>query len=99
MYAVLNQNGIRVPQDISIAGFDGLDLFPDLLSFSLTTVEQDFYGLGQEVGKLVLSLIKDSDCQLRQIRLPVKLRVGSTTTHPRQDADSRKLMPQLPGTD
>lgn len=99
MYAVLNQNGIRVPQDISIAGFDGLELFSDLLSFSLTTVEQDFYGLGQEVGKLVLSLIQDSDCQVRHIRLPVKLRVGSTTTHPRQDADVRKLMPQLPVTD
>jgi GntR family transcriptional regulator of arabinose operon len=99
MYAVLNQNGIRVPQDISIAGFDGLDLFPDLLSFSLTTVDQDFYGLGQEVGKLVLSLIQDSNHQLSQIRLPVRLRVGNTTAHPRQDADSRKLMPHLPGTD
>lgn len=98
MYAVLNQNGIRVPQDISIAGFDGLDLFSDLLSFSLTTVEQDFYGLGQEVGKLVLSLIQDSSRQSRQIRLPVKLRVGNTTAPPRQDADSRKLMPQLPGS-
>jgi DNA-binding LacI/PurR family transcriptional regulator len=96
MYAVLHQNGIRVPQDISIAGFDGLDLFSELLSFKLTTVEQDFYSLGQEVGKLVVSLIQNPDNQSRQIRIPVRLRVGNTTAHPRQDADSRKLMPQRP---
>ena len=94
MYAVLNQNGIRVPQDISVAGFDGLDLFPDLLSFKLTTVEQDFYSLGQEAGKLVISLLQNPENQSRQIRLPVKLRVGNSTSHPRQDADTRKLMPQ-----
>jgi LacI family transcriptional regulator len=86
MYAALNQNGIRVPQDISIAGFDGLDSFPDLMPFRLTTVEQDFVGLGQEVGRLVLSLMRDSGCQPRQIRLPVNLRVGNTTDRPRQDA-------------
>ncbi len=87
MYAILNQNGIRVPQDISIAGFDGLELFSDLLSFKLTTVEQDFYGLGQEVGKLVLALIQNSSGQPRQIRLPVNLRIGNTTAPPRQEAD------------
>lgn len=99
MHAVLNQNGIRVPQDISIAGFDGLDLFNDLLSFDLTTVKQDFASLGQEAGKLVLSLMRNPNRQSRQIRLPVKLRVGNTTAPPRQDADSRKLMPQLPEAD
>jgi len=95
MYEVLIQNGIRVPEDISIAGFDGLDLFDDLLSFDFTTVKQDFASLGQEAGKLVLSLIQNPNRQSRQIRLPVELRVGSTTAPPRKDADSRKLMPRL----
>lgn len=97
MHAKLTQNGIRVPQDISIAGFDGLDLFYDILSFDLTTVKQDFAGLGQEVGKLVLSLMQNPDHPSRQVRLPVKLRVGNTTALPRQDADSRKLRHQLSG--
>jgi DNA-binding LacI/PurR family transcriptional regulator len=97
MHVVLNQNGIRVPQDISIAGFDGLNLFDDILSFELTTMEQDFAGLGKEVGKLVLSLMQNPDHLSRQVRLPVKLRVGNTTAPPRQDADSRKLRPQLSG--
>jgi GntR family transcriptional regulator of arabinose operon len=98
MHTVLIQNGIRVPEDISIVGFDGLDLFDDLLSFNLTTAMQDFAGLGREVGRLVLSLIRNPTHQARQIRLPIKLRIGNTTAPPRQDADSRTLMPQLLGT-
>lgn len=99
MYEVLIQHGIRVPQDISIAGFDGLDLFDDLLSFDFTTVKQDFTSMGYEAGKLVLSLLRNPDLQSRQIRLPVKLRVGSTTAPPRKDADSRRLMPRLQEAD
>jgi len=99
MYEVLIQHGIRVPQDISIAGFDGLDLFDDLLSFDFTTVKQDFTKLGHEAGKLVLLLIRNPDLQPRQIRLPVKLRVGSTTAPPRKDADSQKLLFRLLETD
>ncbi len=99
MYTVLNQNGIRVPQDISIAGFDGLNLDYDLSSFHLTTVEQDFPGLGTEIGKLILSFIRNPSRQVKQIRLSTKLRVGNTTAPPRQDAESRKLMPQDPGAD
>ena len=99
MYALLNQNGIRVPQDISIAGFDGLDLHYDLSPFDLTTVEQDFSGLGTEIGKLVLSFIRNPSREARQVRLSTKLRVGNTTALPRQDAESRKLIPQFSGAD
>jgi len=99
MYTVLIQNGIHVPQDISIAGFDGLDLFHDLLAFDLTTVKQDFVGMGQEVGKLVLSLLRNPSQKSRQRRLPVILHVGSTTASPRKDANSRKLTPILQETD
>ena len=99
MHAVLNQNGIRVPQDMSIAGFDGLDLFHGQQSFDLTTVKQDFVCVGQEVGKLVLSLMRNPAHRSRQLRLPVELRVGNTTAPPRQDADSRKLMHQMLGAD
>jgi DNA-binding LacI/PurR family transcriptional regulator len=90
MHAVLTRNGMRVPQDISIAGFDGLKLFYDILSFDLTTVRQDFTNLGQEVGKLVLSLMQNPDHQPRQIRLPVKLHIGNTTAPPRTGIEPRK---------
>ena len=90
MHAVLTRNGMRVPQDISIAGFDGLNLFYDILSFDLTTVQQDFTNLGQEVGKLALSLMRNTDHQPKQIRLPVKLHIGNTTAPPRPEINARK---------
>ena len=95
MHAVLLQKGIRVPQDVSIAGFDGLNLFDNLLTFNLTTMKQDFNGLGHEAGKLVLALMKNPNYNSRQIRMPVKLRVGNSTAPPRQDVDSRKIQPQI----
>jgi len=83
MHAVLTRSGIRIPQDISIAGFDGLDLFNDLLAFDLTTVAQDFSGLGRETGQLVLSLLENPGQESKRIRVPVKLHLGNTTAAPR----------------
>ena len=86
MHPVLGQNGIRVPQDISIVGFDGMDLYPELLNFDLTTVAQDFFRMGQEVGKLVLSLVRNPGHPVKHIRLPIKLHVGNTTAPPPIDS-------------
>ncbi len=96
MHSVLNQYGIRVPQDVSIAGFDGLELFFDLLTFELTTVQQDFAALGHEVGELVISLMKNSGRRPKHISLPVKLRIGNTTAPPRREVESRPLNPHFP---
>ena len=99
MHAVLTRNGMRVPQDISIAGFDGLKLFYDILSFDLTTVRQEFTNLGQEVGKLILSLMHNPDHQPRQIRLPVKLHIGNTTAPPQPEIEARKRTPKFQEAD
>lgn len=89
MYSVLTQRGLRIPEDISIAGFDGLDLLSDVLPFTLTTMKQDFSGLGKEVGTLVMSLLRNPNPLSRQIRLPVKLHVGNTTAPLRREVGSQ----------
>ncbi len=48
--------GLRVPQDISVVGFDDLPLV-SLLTPSLTTVRQPARELGKEAVKLLLSLV------------------------------------------
>ncbi|QHW31073.1 substrate-binding domain-containing protein [Paenibacillus rhizovicinus] len=48
------QRGIDVPGRLSITGFDNLS-FTEHLEVPLTTVEQDFYGIGREAAKLVLA--------------------------------------------
>ncbi|MBN2177781.1 MAG: LacI family DNA-binding transcriptional regulator [Demequinaceae bacterium] len=70
---------LRVPQDVSVTGFDGLDL-PWLAPHELTTVVQDALYKGQLLAKEVQALL-DGDTPA-PIDLPVSLRIGTTTTHP-----------------
>ena len=68
--------GLRVPQDVSVAGFDGLDLSwlaPDVL----TTVNQPLAGKGEALGEAVRQQLAGE--RPKDVVLPVTLRVGTTT--------------------
>lgn len=71
--------GLRVPQDVSVAGFDGLDL-PWLGSDSLTTVSQPLEAKGEALGAAVDALLQGRG--VTTVMLPVELRVGTTTGAP-----------------
>lgn len=68
--------GLRVPHDVSIAGFDGLDL-PWLAPDVLTSVAQPLAAKGAAIGHAVSELLagRTPDAQV----LPVELRTGTTT--------------------
>jgi DNA-binding LacI/PurR family transcriptional regulator len=68
--------GLRVPQDVSVAGFDGIEL-PWLGADVLTTVVQPLTEKGVAVGNLVEDLLAGEEPDHRE--LPVTLRVGTTT--------------------
>ncbi len=68
--------GLRVPQDVSVAGFDGLDLAwlaPDVL----TSVAQPLAEKGAAIGTAVSALLEGRMPEPQV--LPVALRVGTTT--------------------
>lgn len=50
--------GLRVPQDISVMGFDDLD-FAAMLNPALTTVAQPFYQMGVRACKRLIQLIEN----------------------------------------
>jgi DNA-binding LacI/PurR family transcriptional regulator len=56
----LTENGIRVPEDVSIIGFDDI---PESAFFTppLTTVHQDFAELGNNIMTRLLELLDDGD--------------------------------------
>lgn len=56
----LQQHGVRVPQDISVAGFDDI---PALQSFSpsLTTIHSPMADMGREAVKLLLRMIEHGE--------------------------------------
>lgn len=67
--------GLSVPGDISIVGFDNLDYSfgPDL-----TTIEQDFHQLGVKTAELIVEAVEDG-VQFREELLPVTFVEGTTT--------------------
>ena len=68
--------GLRVPEDVSIAGFDGLDL-PWLSPDVLTSVHQPLGEKGAALGRAVLGLLAGDEPTA--VTLPVRLVQGTTT--------------------
>ncbi len=76
--------GLAVPTDLSIAGFDGLDL-PWLAPAVLTSVYQPLAEKGAALGQAVIDLLSGAKPQVTE--LDVELVIG-TTTGPAPDAAS-----------
>ena len=72
--------GLRVPDDVSVAGFDGLDL-PWLAPDVLTTVRQPLAEKGRQAGQAAIALIEGRT--VPDVVLPVEYQPGTTTAPPR----------------
>ena len=79
----LNERGRRVPEDVSVVGFDDIPL-ADYLWPPLTTVRQDFAEIGQRLVELLLRQI-DAGHALddEHVLVPTTLVVRSSTAAPR----------------
>lgn len=54
----IKEQGLRIPEDISIAGYDGI-LLSQVLSPKLTTLQQDTKALGRSAAKKLIALIEN----------------------------------------
>lgn len=66
--------GIRVPEELSVVGFDDIPVAP-LLSPPLTTVRQPAREMGRQATELLLSRLQAPSPALERTLLPVELRV------------------------
>ena len=78
----MHEQGRRVPQDVSVVGFDGLDLgeysFPPL-----TTIRQDFKRHGREMVGLVLEQVTTGPVDgSRSVIIPTELVLRGSTAPP-----------------
>lgn len=71
--------GLRVPQDLSVAGFDGLDL-PWLAPDELTSATQPLIEKGRFTARAAAALARGEATAYAS--LPVGLRIGTTTGPP-----------------
>lgn len=67
---VLKEYGLSIPEDISVAGFDGL-LLSQIISPKLTTVKQDTVSIGTSAANLLIEAIEESKTFIpRSIMIP-----------------------------
>jgi LacI family transcriptional regulator len=74
--------GLRVPDDISIVGFDDIPQ-AELIHPALTTVRQPLEQMGRVATQVLLDLLKNPLKQTNRIELPTELVVRSSTLHPK----------------
>lgn len=76
--AALNERGLRIPDDVSVVGFDDI---PESAYFlpALTTVHQDFEALGEQSVEYLVSLIKNPATPVHQRVLYPELIIRNST--------------------
>jgi len=79
----LQAAGIRVPDDVAVAGFDDIHLGM-MLTPTLTTVHQSMRQVGERACTLLLQRIADPDLPHRAERLPVELIIRESCGCPGQ---------------
>ncbi len=73
--------GLKIPQDLSIVGFDDMD-FAAFSTPPLTTVQQDYHALGTQSIQHLVSLIQDPSAAAHHRVLYPKLVVRQSTSQP-----------------
>jgi LacI family transcriptional regulator len=78
VYDAIKHRGLRIPQDISVVGFD--DIFQASQVYPpLTTIHQPASEMGAAGTRLLLSLVQGLEPVMHQIELPTELIVRAST--------------------
>lgn len=82
-YGILRSRGIRVPEDISIAGYDNYRAIAETLYPPLTTVELPYWAMGAKAAQLLIDKISNKETEDASPYLvggPVRWRSSVITT-------------------
>ena len=81
VYEALRQRGLRVPDDVSVVGFDDL---PEARWSSppLTTVRQPLADMGRMAVRTIQRIVRDENIESSRIELATQLVVRDSTTPP-----------------
>ncbi|MFC6289375.1 ribose utilization transcriptional repressor RbsR [Levilactobacillus angrenensis] len=74
----LHEQGVRVPADISVLGYDDIDL-DEYVVPKLTTIHQPVVTMGQQATGLLINRIKDQRQAAQLVDLPVNLQEREST--------------------
>ena len=78
---LLRDRKVAIPDEVSLVGFDDLDL-SELLNPPLTVIDRATFDLGSSAAELLRARLATPDREQQHLTLPVRLVVrGSTTSH------------------
>lgn len=72
VYAELKRLDLRVPEDVALVGFDDV-VQPGLDELELTTMAQNFEGIGQSAGEMILRRLAEPSATLTSRVYPARL--------------------------
>jgi len=84
----IHEHNLRIPDDIAIAGFDGLICNP-LPEPVLAIIEQPVYELGKVAAELLMQRIQGSKSPYQKVELKTRLHVGRASGHSQVPGVSR----------
>ena len=84
MDAVRNR-GLRVPEDVSIVGFDDIPQAA-LVHPSLTTIRQPLEQMGRVATQMLLDMLKNPEREIDRVELPTELIARGSTLAPKDRA-------------
>ncbi|MCL5073924.1 MAG: substrate-binding domain-containing protein, partial [Actinobacteria bacterium] len=76
---ILKELKIRIPQDISIIGFDDI-LFSNIIEPPLSTIKLPKKSMGEAAINLLIDLIENKEIKNKIIKLPTKLIIRESTS-------------------
>jgi LacI family transcriptional regulator, repressor for deo operon, udp, cdd, tsx, nupC, and nupG len=79
----IKSHGLRVPQDVSVVGFDDIR-FARYSDPPLTTVAQPMGDIGREAMSMLIEILTEADVPARKRILPTQLVVRGSTSQPRR---------------
>ncbi|MDR0305984.1 MAG: SpoIIE family protein phosphatase [Chitinispirillales bacterium] len=98
--AALQENGIGVPEDVAVTGFDGIEE-GELVTPPLTTIKQPIYEIGKSAVELLIAKIRGEEVPLRTVlSAPLVIRQScGCFINPEHSIDKCKLPIDLSATD
>lgn len=81
IYLAARERGVRIPEDLSVVGFDDVELC-QWVSPQLTTIRQPLEGMGSEATRMVIELARGGAVANPRVQLASELVVRESTAPP-----------------
>jgi DNA-binding LacI/PurR family transcriptional regulator len=85
----INKMGLKIPEDISVVGFDDL-IISGYLTPPLTTVRQPLFHLGKEAVITLMSMVRGEKGAYQEIEIETRLIVRDSVADLREDQDKEE---------